>query len=326
MIASPKVSIIIPVYNGSNFLEEAIDSALAQTYENVEIVIVNDGSTDNNATEKIALSYQDKIRYFYKENGGVSSALNLGISRMTGEYFSWLSHDDVYKPDKLKRQIQFLRQQEQDGAILYGDYELINEKTKVLDEIILSNQYPVRQLNKSLFPVYRGLINGCTLLIPKAQFDRVGMFDESLRTTQDYDLWFRMFREAPVKYCPGSLIQSRVHAHQTSKMKAHTAECDELWIKLLNEITEEEMISLEGTPFEFLYNTSLHLRRHSNYVKAEEYAMQLATQYSAVRNRRKLFQLPKFQGSKKFLLRRFVSNVKTEGLITTLRKVVRKLH
>ena len=68
------VSIVIPVYNGANYLSEAIDSALAQTYKNIEIIVVNDGSKDDGATEKVALSYGDKIRYFHKENGGVSSA------------------------------------------------------------------------------------------------------------------------------------------------------------------------------------------------------------------------------------------------------------
>ena len=82
---SPKVSIVIPVYNGANYLSEAIDSALAQTYSNIEILVVNDGSNDEGATERIAKSYGEKIRYFAKENGGVSSALNLGIREMHGE-------------------------------------------------------------------------------------------------------------------------------------------------------------------------------------------------------------------------------------------------
>ena len=103
----PLVSIVIPVYNGSNYMREAIDSALAQTYERVEVIVVNDGSTDD--TEQIALSYGERIRYFRKENGGVSSALNLGIKEMKGEYFSWLSHDDVYTPDKIEVQIDALR-------------------------------------------------------------------------------------------------------------------------------------------------------------------------------------------------------------------------
>ena len=97
----PLVSIIVPVYNGANYMREAIDSALEQTYENKEIIVVNDGSRDDGETERIALSYGDRIRYCHKENGGVSSALNLGISQMKGAYFSWLSHDDKYTPEKV---------------------------------------------------------------------------------------------------------------------------------------------------------------------------------------------------------------------------------
>ena len=92
----PKVSVIIPVYNGSNYLSDAINSALSQTYSNLEIIIVNDGSSDNGKTKEIALSYGNKIKYIEKENGGVSSALNTGIKNMTGEYFSWISHDDIF--------------------------------------------------------------------------------------------------------------------------------------------------------------------------------------------------------------------------------------
>ncbi len=76
-----KISIIIPVYNGSNYLRHAIDSALRQDYPNFEVIVVNDGSNDNDETEKITLSYGDKIRYFKKENGGVATALNYGIEK-----------------------------------------------------------------------------------------------------------------------------------------------------------------------------------------------------------------------------------------------------
>ena len=96
-----KVSIIIPVFNGANYLREAIDSALKQTYENIEVLVINDGSDDNGKTEAIARSYGDKLRYFHKENGGVASALNLGIKEMAGEYFSWLSHDSQLEQDEV---------------------------------------------------------------------------------------------------------------------------------------------------------------------------------------------------------------------------------
>ena len=106
---NPKVSIVIPVYNGSNYLKDAIDSALSQTYNNLEIIVVNDGSNDEGKTKAIAEPYGNKIIYLEKENGGASSALNLAIKKMTGDYFSWLSHDDMYYPNKISRQVEELQ-------------------------------------------------------------------------------------------------------------------------------------------------------------------------------------------------------------------------
>ena len=104
---NPLVSIIIPVYNGENFVIEAIESALNQTYENIEVIVVNDGSVDR--TEELITPYLRRLKYIKKENGGVSSALNLGIKESQGEYVSWLSHDDIYYPEKIKKQINFLK-------------------------------------------------------------------------------------------------------------------------------------------------------------------------------------------------------------------------
>ena len=130
----PKVSIIIPVYNGANYMREAIDSALNQTYKNIEVIVVNDGSTDNGETEAIALEYGERIRYFKKRNGGVSSALNYGISKMTGEYFSWLSHDDVYSPEKIRHQIESLALTDKKDAVALCAHYFIDERSQRLSK------------------------------------------------------------------------------------------------------------------------------------------------------------------------------------------------
>ena len=109
-------------------MREAIDSALAQTYPNLEVIVVNDGSRDNGLTEEIARSYGERIRYFSKPNGGVSSALNMGIRNMRGEYFSWLSHDDVYEPDKIAKQVEVLQGCDKQTVIccIYDCFQIIN--------------------------------------------------------------------------------------------------------------------------------------------------------------------------------------------------------
>ena len=106
---TPKVSIVIPAYNAANYLAEAIDSALTQTYPNIEVIVVNDGSMDDGKTSIVASKYGGRICYFEKPNGGSSSALNKGIQEMTGEWFSWLSHDDLYYQIKYKSKLSFLK-------------------------------------------------------------------------------------------------------------------------------------------------------------------------------------------------------------------------
>ena len=151
----PLVSIIIPVYNGSNYLKEAIDSALAQTYDNIEIIVVNDGSNDEGKTEAVALAYGDKIRYFSKPNGGTSTALNVGIRNMRGEYFSWLSHDDQYYKDKIACQIEELSKLENKNTIMMSDLDGIDENYKKIyetDYVQHIKAYPPRE-NSMIHPI-----------------------------------------------------------------------------------------------------------------------------------------------------------------------------
>ena len=239
-IFNPLVSIVIPVYNGANYVSEAIESALKQTYKNIEIIVVNDGSTDS--TEKIVKKYGDKIRYFYKENGGVASALNLGIKNMKGEYFSWLSHDDVYYPNKIERQIEELKNINKDN-ILYSGFELINDKSELLYawEIASKNEY--RKLNNSFYALLLSGLNFCSLLIPKKVFYEVDFFNEDLKCTQDYDLLFKIFKNGyKIKYMPEVLLQNRIHENQDTKQKLKIVvdEGNKLWIYMISNLSEDD--------------------------------------------------------------------------------------
>lgn len=240
--ALPKVSIVIPVYNGSQFLKEAIDSALSQTYPILEIIVVNDGSDDRGKTEAIALGYGDKIKYFTKENGGVASALNLAIREMTGEYFSWLSHDDLYYPEKIERQIAVLRNLGEDKVIIYSDYALFAYTTNLLRPVRLEGVVP-KQFRYWL--TVSQSLHGCSLLIPKKAFEECGLFDESLVTTQDYDLWFRMAEIYRFIHLPDLLVKSRQHQNQGSNTMSDIAmrEGEKLFINFIKQLTAEEVRS-----------------------------------------------------------------------------------
>lgn len=230
----PKVSIVIPVYNGANYLREAIDSALTQTYANIEIIVVNDGSDDDGATDDIAKSYEDKIRYFKKVNGGVATALNMGINLMEGDYFSWLSHDDIYFPGKIETQIAALRGLNRD-VILHSDYQFIDLKSKYMRTRKLPSVSPKKF---QLELISSQPLHGCCLLIPKKVFQVVGTFDESLHTTQDYDLWVRMAAQFDFIHLPKVLISVRSHPGQGiwSQRPLWLKECNEFYTKHLNRI------------------------------------------------------------------------------------------
>lgn len=284
---NPLVSIIIPVYNGANFMREAIDSALAQTYENIEVIVINDGSTDGGETDRIAKSYGDKIRYFSKPNGGVATALNLGIEKMNGEYFSWLSHDDVYLPDKVKAQIDLLRELNNGDYVIYSGYNLMNEKGSVYQKFDLLDLYSQNQLDTPLFNVIKGIANGCTMLIPKKYFNEYGFFDPTLHTTQDYELWFNMFRKTPIKYSSAINVNMRQHNAQGSKtINAHLEECNSLWISFIDRIKIEEMCFIDKTPKLFFSNMERFLLEAS-YEKALEHCRQIMERpidYSSIPN------------------------------------------
>jgi len=272
-MAVPKVSIVIPVYNGADYLSQAIDSALAQTWKNLEVIVVNDGSTDDGATERIAQSYGDRIRYISKSNGGVASALNVGIANMTGEYFSWLSHDDLYLPNKIKHQMKLLKRMKEPYQIVAGGYYIVNGDMQPLGVMDFHRLYTAEELSRPLFPVFHCAVNGCTLLIHKSHFERVGVFREDLPTTQDYDLWFRMLRGQKLVYVRSKDVITRVHSRQTSyeRINEHNAECEVLWQRLITGISYDDKIALAGSEQDFYISLFQHFSQRTSYVKIAEW-------------------------------------------------------
>lgn len=267
---NPKVSLIIPVYNGANYLRFAIESALNQTYKNLEIIVVNDGSSDKGKTEKIAKSYGDKIRYIHKENGGVSSALNLAIEKMTGEYFSWLSHDDTYEPNKIEAEIEFLKATNSlhKKAIVYSDYYLMDVRGRILSRAIKNHTELVEKPEYSLL---KGNINGLSLLIPKNAFDEYGGFDTNLKATQDYELWRKMARTYELIHIPELLVSTRFHAKQVTNTSPRVkTEGNELYIGLINDVSKKRREELEGSEYCF-FEEMANFYKDTPFDGAEKY-------------------------------------------------------
>lgn len=239
-----RISVVIPVYNGSSFLRQAIDSALSQTFSPCEILVINDGSNDSGATESIARSYGDNVRYFSKPNGGVASALNLGIQKMGGDFFSWLSHDDVYLPHKLARQAKVaaaLGPEAPKNLFLFSAYHAVDSKLRPLytfhaDRVLLERT--------PLYAVFRHMINGCATLISRDLLLRAGGFRD-LPTTQDYDLWFRLLRLTRPVYDDEPVLLSRLHSEQGFRTREAREEASRTFIRLMNELSDEDILACE---------------------------------------------------------------------------------
>ncbi|MBP1967001.1 glycosyltransferase [Paenibacillus aceris] len=213
MSQDPLVSIVIPFYNCA-YVHQAIESALKQSYPHIEVIVVNDGSSKH--LDKIN-PYLGRIVYLAKRNGGTGSALNAGIRRASGKYFSWLSSDDLYEPDKVARQVAFM--QEHGVSVSYGAYYHIDSNNCRVMGGKAGITYPERgQFIKTML---RGcFINGCTVMLNMDVWNEVGLFNESLKYTQDYDMWMRLLHKYDFYYLDEPLVLYRVHPEMGSQKYA----------------------------------------------------------------------------------------------------------
>lgn len=175
------VTIIIPVFNGAAFIREALDSIFSQTHSVSEVIVIDDGSTDQ--TREIAKVYQSNIQYHYQENSGAPSARNMGITHATGDVIGFLDADDTYQPNKLEIQIARLDRYPSIDIVMGSrkHYRLCSNKNKTAayEQVTLEDHVPL-QLGCGLFR--------------KHVFERIGLFDTSLKYCDDYD-WFNRARE-----------------------------------------------------------------------------------------------------------------------------------
>jgi hypothetical protein len=215
-----KVSIVIPVYNGEKYLEECIDSALNQSYSNIEVIAVNDGSTDNSL--QILKNYSDRIKIISKENGGIASALNAGIKAMTGEWFKWLSADDILYPNAVDALISVSKGiKDKKHSILYANFDFIDSKGKIFAHMEEPSYNELDDFNFNIILLDHYLGNGTTSFIHKSALDEYGYFDESIGFAEDYELWLRFcfLYGCRLILVKKTIAKYRIHQGQTTKTK-----------------------------------------------------------------------------------------------------------
>ncbi|HEY8911410.1 MAG TPA: glycosyltransferase [Desulfosporosinus sp.] len=208
----PKVSVVIPTYNHARYLPYALDSVINQSYPNIEVLVIDDGSTDE--TAEIVKPYSSIINYIYKKNGGTPSALNLGLSTATGKYICWLSADDMLIGGKVSKQVG-LMESDLSLGFSYTSFMVIDANGKKQYDVnsfyFPDKQDMVKMLMDNCF------INGSSVMMRSSALKEIGYFDESLPQAHDYDLWFRFLRHYSCGFLPEHLLAYRWHGKNMSQ-------------------------------------------------------------------------------------------------------------
>ena len=215
----PKVSVVIPTFNYGRYVGEAIASVLAQTHMDIELVVVDDGSTDNTA-EVVGRFPDPRLRYVRQENRGLAGARNTGIRESSAEYIGFLDSDDSWLPRRLERQLPLL-EDDAVGHVCCGYFV----KDESAGTIVTRAPSPLRgDVLRTLAVENRIAGSATTSLIRRSLFDRIGLFDETLRACEDWDVWLRLARVTRFDYVDEPLATIRLHSsnmmRETDRMES----------------------------------------------------------------------------------------------------------
>lgn len=206
----PTVSVIIPTYQLAHLVSQTIESVLAQTYTDYEIIVVNDGSTDN--TKEVLATFGDKITVIHQENKGVAAARNVGIMAAQGRYIALLDHDDLWLPNKLEKQVAYLESHRNIGLV-YSDMQSFNEKG--VEPYTFAQKVPLHPFENIWTMFVRNPIPTCSIVVVRREcLDNVGGFDSTMVPCDDYDMWLRIVEKWPVYFLNESLTRYRRSVYQ----------------------------------------------------------------------------------------------------------------
>lgn len=203
------MSVVIPAFNAQAFIDETVRSALAQTHGDVEVIVVDDGSTDDtlNCLER----FGDRIIVHRQRNAGVAAARNAGVSKAKGEWVAFLDADDVWLPDKLERQLKAAQ-----APLVYTNRCNIGARGDV--PAVQTDVTPMHEGDVFLALLIEGnFITMSSVMIRRELFDEMGGFFEGLAGTEDWDLWLRVAERHSIRWCPEPLVRYRFHAAGISR-------------------------------------------------------------------------------------------------------------
>ncbi len=265
----PTVSVIINTYNSSRFLLRAIDSVLAQTYRDFELIVVDDGSTDD--TREAVAPYRDRLTYIHQENKKYSAAKNTGIRASSGDYIAFMDSDDLWLPDKLERQVAVL-EQHPEAVLTYCQAIYIDPDDRQIQfrgKIYCNpegDQLVIADMRKELF-MTTVVAPGSTMLVRRWAVERAGLFDEAHVHGEDWELWLRIAPFGLFAYSPEVLSKYRVYGWQ----KIITVEARESWLQDLEKIVKTAAELWPGEPAEAERLRNLSLKRINTHAALASY-------------------------------------------------------
>jgi len=211
-----KVSVIIPNYNYARYVGGAIESVLTQAYTNIEIIVVDDGSTD--ASKDVLFNYGDSIKVISQQNRGVSAARNNGAAASSGEFVAFLDADDEWLPEKIEKQVARFRDDPSLGLVHVGVDEIDETGNSLRHRLEGASGDATREL---LMLGCKGVLGGGSgLMVPRAVFDEIGGFDTRLSTSADWDFFFQVASRYTIAFVPEVLLRYRIH---NTNMSANVA-------------------------------------------------------------------------------------------------------
>ncbi len=212
-----KVSVIIVTYNYGHFLAEAIQSVLDQTFQDWELIVVDDGSTDN--TREVVAAFADpRIRYMHQPNRGNPAARNTALKVAVGEYVAFLDADDVWFPEKLEKQVAHLDSLPPTVGLVYGDVYLFNhDDGAIIGRFLQSRKPPRGRVFRQLLGKDGWFISDTASLIRREVFQRVGLYDETLLSYEDWDMWVRIAAAYEVDAVDEPVARCRRHPNNLVK-------------------------------------------------------------------------------------------------------------
>ena len=283
-MSKEKISIIIPVYNGSNYLADSIESALNQSWSNKEIIVINDGSDDDGKTREIAKRYHDRIVYIEQSNKGTAAALNTGIRHMKGDFFVWLPHDDLLCNEFITCLMDLVNRYDVEIAIASGEEIDVNgtvKRTNLAADAEVKRCRGVGQLLLHGVIVFNGAV------ISRSVLERYGFFDENLPTTQDVEFLFRILRKEDYVCTNKILYQKRQHDQQGTNTRPDFWQNTEAFhAYVCKELTENECKAMMGDEALFFFRQFVKFRFHSRY-RGIAAASALSRFYDSSRSKRK---------------------------------------